>query len=257
MSNVVCPSGLSGSVRKLKILEANQLADETNRRKDEALDGVLRSCWLETNSPGPYALKDGAPVWDDVLLADRFVAILDLRVATYGSAYEFKLACEAPDCRQRFAWSLDLVTDLPRFEIPASSIDVFRDGNRFDGHLPGVKRPFVFRLQDGRGEKAAAKMLKVNKARKLTIALASRIVEIDGVHANDKLRFIDALDMDDVASAFEQMDAVDGGVQTKIEVQCEHCGQTQEVELPLGTGFWLPIRRSARSVTTSSPGAST
>ncbi len=257
MSNVVCPSGLSGQLRKLKAMEANLLADETNRRKEEALDSVLRACWLETHDPGPYALNDGVLSWDDVLVADRFVAVLDLRIATYGRDYDFRLACEASDCRQRFGWHIDLADDLPRFELPSASVRGFTTGNRFDGHFPGCDKAFVFQLQTGRGEREAAKRLKANKARRLTVSLASRIVEIDGVHTNDKLRFLDALDMDDVTSALEQMDAVDGGVETTIEVQCEHCGLTQEVELPLGKDFWLPIRKSPRSATTSLREAST
>lgn len=255
MPNVRCPSGLTGQVRKLKALEANALADESNRQKEEALDGVLRTCWLETYDPGPYTLKNGVLDWGSVLVADRYVAIVDLRIATYGTAYDLKLPCEGADCRQRFAWHIDLERDLPRIALPEESIRTFAKDNRFAGHFHGAGRDFVFKLQDGNGERAVAKTLKLNRGRRLTVAIASRILEIEGVDSNDKLRFVDALDMDDLAGALEQMDAVDGGIETKIEVQCEHCGLTQEVMLPLGKDFWFPIRKPPRSDTTSSPGA--
>lgn len=254
MSNVTCPSGLTGQVRKLRVLEANLLADDTNRQKEEALESALRSCWLETHDAGPYTLKNGQLDWGSVLVADRFAVLLDLRIATYGTSYDFKVACEAPDCRKRFEWHIDLVNDLPRVFLPAASLATFTAGNRFDGHFDGAKRAFTFRLQDGRGERAVVKLLKAHRGRKLTVSLASRITDIVGVDPGDRLRFLDTLDMDDVVSALEQMDAVDGGVDTKKELQCEHCGESQEVSLPLGRDFWLPIRARPQSDSTSSLG---
>lgn len=257
MSNVVCPSGLSGVVRKLKAMEANLLADAAAQQRDTALDDVLRACWVETHDPGPYALKSGLLAWDDVLLADRFAVILALRVATYGPNYDFRVACSDDACRKRFEWSIHLRDDLKVIDLPASSRATFAAGNRFEGHFAGADKRFVFKLQDGKGERAAAKLLRAHRGRQLTVALASRIVEIDGVHDNDKLRFLDALDMDDVSSALAQMDAADGGVETRIEVRCEHCRLVQEIELPLGKDFWLPVPKTARAGSTSSSRTST
>lgn len=240
-TEVTCPSGLTGRVRKLKVSEANLLADEANQRKDDAVDSVLRACWTETLAPGPYTLPEsGVLDWGKVLVADRFVAILHIRIATYGSAYDFQVQCAEASCRQRFGWSIDLVKDLPPIPIPEESLQVFADGNQFPGYLRGADKGFTFGLQTGLGERAAAKLLKANRARKLTAALASRITAVDGVENLDRVRFLTALDMDDAVEAIEQMDAVDGGVETELEVECTHCGGVQEVELPLGKTFWLP-----------------
>jgi hypothetical protein len=71
-----------------------------------------------------------------------------------------------------------------------------------------------------------------------------RITEIEGVHANDQLRFLEDLEMADTMAVLSQLDAVDGGVETDLEVQCEHCGEVQGVALPFGREFFMARKRA-------------
>lgn len=237
---ITCPSGLKGTIRKLKVAEANALADDAALRRGDSIDNVLKACWLETEDAGPYNPKDALPKinWDKALVADRFYTVVQLRVATYGSAYDFKVQCTNTACRKMFPWRIDLVKDLPVRIIPSESLQIFMGGNKFSTNLAG--KQITFRLQDGAGERAAARAINANKQRQVTISLNSRIIEIEGVESNDKMRWIENLDMDEVRELIARLDDADGGVETSIEVECDGCASIQETSLPLGKEFWLP-----------------
>ena len=83
-----------------------------------------------------------------------------------------------------------------------------------------------------------------------------RVVDISGVDSKDKRQFIEDLTLRDADFLVDEFDRVDCGVDTTIEVECPECRETQEVELPFDSAFFLPgkertARRKARS--TSSP----
>lgn len=245
-SSIVLPSGLAGEIRGLKVHEANLLANAAEQRRGSALDSVYSSVWLATTDAGPYALDAaGKLAWPKVLVCDRFVLMLKVRAKTYGPEYAFKVRCTAPACGERFEWELSL-DDLPLKPLPELAVEAFKNGNRLAATFPSTGRAFWYRLQDGDGEKKAEQLMKQNRARQLTAALASRIIEVEGVHANDKLKFLDDLDLDDAAEVLALLDETDGGVESSIDVVCPACGDTQEMQLPFGKEFWMPLRKKAR-----------
>ena len=69
---VVCPSGLTGMIRSMKTKEANLLADKNAMKTGTAFDTILSSCWVQTLDPGPYTLKNGAPMWRFLIQRRRF-----------------------------------------------------------------------------------------------------------------------------------------------------------------------------------------
>ena len=84
-----------------------------------------------------------------------------------------------------------------------------------------------------------------------TTTLIQRVVEVkqaDGTILTDgndlaawakRFEFASALDL------IAEMDAVDGGVETDIEIECPHCGNIMDVEIPFDGGtFWVPRNRS-------------
>lgn len=245
---ITLPSGLAGRIRGLKVQEANLLANQAEQRRGSPLDGVYAAVWEATTNLGPYASvadavdpKTGLVLWNKVLVADRFSLTLAVRIATYGAEYSFPVRCVDSNCREKFTWELSL-QDLPRKDIPASALEAFKNGNRMSATFPGSSQEFWFKLMDGEGEKAAEKLMKQNRARQLTAALASRIVEITGVHPNDKLGWLDQLDLGAANEVLGILDQNDGGVESTIEVECPQCGDVQEMNLPFGKEFWVPSR---------------
>ena len=244
---VICPSGLKGEVRKLKVKEANMLADAAGIRRGTTIDEILRSVWLGCTDPGPYQPRpDGGLDWSKVLICDRFFTVVQVRIATYGPDYAFPVQCTAQTCREKFEWELDL-NELDFKKVPDASIAKFAAGNRFETIIPSTGRRVTFKLQTGEDEAKAAKLARGRREEIMTMALAARIVEVDGVHNNDKLRFLDNLDMDDSVALIDQMDAADGGLETSVEVECPACGNVMEVAVPFGRDFWLPSKRRPHS----------
>jgi hypothetical protein len=244
---IVLPSGLAGDIRKLKGTEANILADQKRAKKGETFDAIMAGCWLRTEDPGPYKIAEGGSVpWGKVLVCDRFVALMAIRIATYGPVYSFKAHCDKKEggCDHRFEWEVNLETQLPIFDLPEESRAAIKEGrNRFETEVDGKR--VVFKLITGEDEWKGGRKLAENKNQLITTALGNRVVEVDGVNRAHIDRWITNLDLDvqlEMLAAFEK---VDGGVETSLEIECPECDRPFEVSPPFaGADFWLPRRQS-------------
>ncbi len=251
---IECPSGLQLRIRGLKGKEGKLLADKNAIRQGTALDHMLSACTEEVMDPGPYSFTDNVD-WNTVLLGDRFFALLQIRLATFGPKYTFRMQCRETGCRESFDWEVDL-NDLEVQKLSEEDQDVIRAGGIFTTHLAdgtGVK----FRLATGADEKRAARNKTTEKA--LVDLLEMRITAIEGVGeytADDiekgrkvkSLRtYLDDLDWSDLIGLLNALDAHDCGVKTEIEVECPACRGVQEVQLPFDRGFFRPTETNGRS----------
>ena len=262
---IVLPSGLAGEVRKLQGSEADVLADEKGAKKGETFDKILSACWLETSDPGPYGIAEGVkPAWHKVLVCDRFVALLGIRIATHGSDYTFKTHCQKKEggCDHRFEWGIDLEKQLPIFDLPAESRDAIKAGtNRFETVRDGKR--VTFKLLTGEDEWKGGKKLAENKNQLMTVALGNRILEIEGVHRSGIDGWLKRLGLDEQLELLADFEKVDGGVETSLEIECPECERPFEVSPPfVGADFWLPRKqsrtksrdgRTSRTLTSGSP----
>lgn len=246
---IVCPSGLSGTVRKLKGSEANVLSDRKAAKKGETYDKILRACWEETTDPGVYQDLPTNPNWAKILVCDRFYALVCIRIATYGPEYIFPTQCPSDKCGETGEWQINLATDLPILDLPEESREAIREGrNRFETRIGGST--IAFKLMTGADEKKAGKRASQNKSELMTTSLASRILEIDGMTRSHEIdKWLKDADLDlqwDLLRSFEE---VDGGVEQSIEIECQECFKKYLVTLPFeGEGFWIPSTRKSRSL---------
>lgn len=251
---IVCPSGLAGSVRGFKVKEANLLADRGAMKSGTAFDQILDACWLSTSDLGPYAVEDGKKLrWEDALVCDRLFAMIQVRCQAYGPDYAFDVQCQSASCGEKIRWILDLEKDLPVKPLPESSRAAFRAGNRFTTTMVDSEdnaREVTFQLLTGKGEREAARILKKSPSRLVVAALGARIVSIEGVDANEKSLFLGNQEIRVLGDMMTAFDEVDGGIETTIEVECQQCGNRQDVELPLGGEFYLPKARSLSTTST-------
>lgn len=251
--DIVCPSGLRGTVRKLRGSEANILSDRSIAKKGNTFELILSACWTETDDPGPYEGR-GVSVgtskidWSRILTCDRFYALACIRIATYGSKFTFPTQCTSHNCRESFEWEIDLATDLPVVDLPDESRLAIRDGrNRFEVEVGG--HSVAFKLQDGAGERRAGKRASANKDQLMTIALASRILEVDGLTRNHEItKWLKNADLDLQGELLKAFEESDGGIEQSIEIQCPECFSEFEVTLPFeGEAFWMPSTRKSKS----------
>ena len=242
---IICPSGLAGTIRGLKGKEGTLLADRVAAKSGVTFEKILAACWLSTEDPGPYAIDDKMPLdWSKVLVADRFYTLLKIRALTFGDAYAFSVQCASASCRERFEWELKL-SELPVRSLTKEALAAFRAGNRHETRLPHDGRKVWFRLLTGADEQRAAKSLKASQGGLLQTALLARIVEIEGVPEVERRRFLDEMELADQVALLDRFDEADGGVETRIEVECPACLSVQEIDLPFERGFFLPRAKAA------------
>lgn len=237
-ATIVCPSGLSGEIRGLKGKEAKLLSDRAAARAGSTFDKVLAGCWLETSDAGIYSFADGQPDWSKVLVGDRFYALLQIRALTFGAAYGFGVQCSAQSCRERFEWEIDLGA-LPVKRLPDLSKEALRAGNRFETTLAEGRKVW-FKLLMGADEVRASKGIRTSTDGALLAAVNLRILEIEGVADKARRAFLEDLELGELAALLDRFDDADGGVETTIEVECPHCFDVQEIDLPFGRDFFLP-----------------
>lgn len=261
---VHAPSGLKGTVRGLRGEELNLFANQQEARRRNIGKQILDACWLSTEEMGPAYTADAADAIDfgSILTCDRFYAMMQIRIATHGSEFEFPVQCTAGACRQRFNWALDLSKDLTIFDLPPESIAEFKTANRFDTKLDD--ETVYFRLLVGEYEEEAQKAARMSPNALATTALTQRVMGVrtaDGVmldDGNDIAAWAKRLDVSKTLKLISSMDEVDGGVETEIEIDCPHCGHIMDVDIPFDSGaFWVPTKKkrsSGRKARQSRPG---
>jgi hypothetical protein len=249
---VICPSGLTGEVRKLKGREANALADRRMARKGRTYDKILNGCWQSTDNPGPY--KDlpssGKLPWGKILVCDRFYTLAAIRIATYGSDYIFPTRCGdvgIGGCGNQFEWEVDIAKDLDVFDLPEESKAKIAAGdNRFEVTLEGVR--YAFKLLTGEDERRTGQRLQNRRETLVTSALEARLLEVEGVeHKHEFGPYLEELDLDVQLELLDKFEEVDGGIDTDFEVECPQCEKVYKAPVPFeGEAFWLPRSQTRR-----------
>ncbi len=252
MSDIICPSGLSGRIRGLKVREERILTDRKLAKSGTQVDQLLAACWEETLESGPYDFDGKVIDWGKVLQGDRFYALLAIRSLTYGPDYAFSVSCGEPGCRARIEWELNL-GDLPVKRLSDESRAAVVAGNRFETKLPLSGTRVWYHLLTGADERRLPAIRRNAGDHVLSATLAYRILQIEGVDAKDKHRFIEDLSMADVTFLLGEFDRVDCGVETGIDIECPECFATQRIELPFDRGFFLPETRKTKPQVSCQP----
>lgn len=241
---VTLPSGARGRVRGLKGREINIFANQSAAKRSKTSLQILENTFIETIDPGPlYAASNDRLVdWKIAPQCDRFTALFYVRIATYGPHYDIKHKCSNRDCLKRYEWRLDLSTTSVK-PLPESSIEKFLAGNRFDGVLvdnEGNDRKFKFQLLTPKLEDKMDKVQSMAPRERATVSLAQRIISIEGLEEGKTpiKRFLEDLDAIPFEDLLEDMDSVDGGIDTDVELECPYCGLEEVLDLPLGDEFW-------------------
>ena len=250
---ITCPSGLRGTVRGLTGKELDLFANRQEIQRRRVARKILDNCWVETEHvpdlyEGTAQTESGKLKMDEVLMCDRFYALLQVRCATHGSKYDFKVQCTEGPCRKRFEWTLDLNKDLDVYELPDETVEAIKNDTPLEGEVNGVN--FKYRLLRGKHEETNVKALDLSPDRQATTSLSLRLTEVetpDGeilTKSKDIKKFAETLDYGTTLDIVAVMDRADGGIETEIQVQCPNCGNIMDLELPLGADLWAPKRRS-------------
>lgn len=264
---IITPSGLEGSIRHLSIADGRHLTSLRASKSNKIPDYILNACWVETTDGGMYNF-DGKPNFGRVVAGDRDYALMQIRIATFGSEYTFKIQCK---CKERFEWNIDLAL-LPIKKLSKKDRETFSAGNRFEEVLPGTNRKIWFMLATGNDliNAAAQRKQQKHKDRNRRVKAAAmgddeenlilesivmRTLDIEGVSLGEqnpikKKKLIRAffespdLSLGIAPRILDLFDSHDCGVETTIEVECPHCERKQDVNVPFDEDFFFPRKQS-------------
>lgn len=257
IKTVTAPSGLQLEIRNLKAREMSILAatktppHRSNKAKrvkqPHPLDPIYEGCTLNIIDPGPYTLNaTGKLVWSEVLSGDRFYLLLQIRDCTWGS-YEFKVRCVNEDCprhKKPFIWDLDL-NGLEVKDVPEATLEKVRQRDlTFETVLAG--RRVKYKILTGEDEANQPTLGDhVPEEKKLLAQVAGRVFWVEGIESDAaRIEWVGDLDLPDIYSIQRELEAVDGGVETRTIVECSDCGEEFTTDVPFAdTAFLSPTRK--------------
>lgn len=267
-----CPSGLHVTVRGLKGQELDTFANEQHAKKANIALEVASACTRKVLDAGPYTLQpDGSLPWGSLLVGDLTYLNLMVRQASFEGTrdekFTFRVRCPDKSCdhsESPIQWELDLQNDLPVQRWTDADRAKYQEGGGtyfIKVNLLGYSDdPDFHKIEDGpyliehklmcAKDQKRTRAKNIDPAHQATQALMRRIVKIqregseEPIDRNDILPWLGELDLVDIDTIVEAMDANDCGVDTTIPVECPQCGEEWEVELPFDR-FWK--RRKARS----------
>jgi hypothetical protein len=259
----ICPSGLKLVVRGLKASEMDLFANKQEVASKMISNRILSACTVAVEDYGPLydGLKfDEEGFWDKVLVCDRFSTLLATRIATHGSDYSFRVKCSDDKCDKHFEWGLDLNV-LPQYQLPEASITNALEDAPFRAQLANGDQ-FFFRLIRGKDERELANHIEKNFRARVTTGLARRISRVisNGKEFTDYYliaEWVRSLSVPESMELVSEMDAVDGGYETQLEIYCPFCSNEMHVNIPFDEGFWIktpPSSSKNKRVIRQSPG---
>ncbi len=159
------------------------------------------------------------------------------RIFTRGKDYDFEVVCPNIMCKEKFEYNVDL-SSLPIVDLPLESAELYAAGNRFSTKLNNGDTVF-WSLPNGRMQRRMDQYMK-QYGQGLATIYGSRLRGIEG-REKENINFIQYmgdLDIDDFDLLTLSMEDADCGVDTSVEVECEECGTTQELEIGFGKDFF-------------------
>ena len=218
------PSGLEAELREMTGAEESLLTNRRLMKDGEAVNQVLRNCLVRLGDKTEIAPKDVL----DLLSGDRLFLLVRLRQISFGDAVDLSLTCPAKDCGE----TTEVRVALDDLEVTSYGVE-----REFIFELPRTKKPVLFTLLDGHMEKRLASLKDPN----LHSAMLMRVKEIDGKAPNkNSLAELPAFDLNALR---EEMQRVDGGIDTSIHTVCSSCGARIVTRLEAEPPFLFPNLR--------------
>lgn len=245
---VTCPSGLRVRLRAIKLGDNKILSDRVAGKKGLTFLNLLRACTLEVIDPGPYTVRGGSFAWAEALVDDITVAIMALRVLTYGTSFDYVQTCST--CGIKSGVGVD-VSGIVIYDTPAEAIDLVRAGS-FVATKQVNGRAVSFRLLRSADNIQIQRIMEAERARTRDLVstdmvpvLAYRIASIEGVPDAEKRAWLEDQPIGLSSDLIEAFNSVEGGADLSMTCACEHCGDDVTLQLPL-VQMILPQTKTAR-----------
>lgn len=223
-------------VREMTGAEEDILSDRRKVKNGSAINQLLASCCkLLADQDGNAKLDITEEMARAMTQGDRMAALLWVRKVSYGDKYVFTLKCSNDSCSKKNTFELLLSTlDLVKMKEPLKRV--------YDVSLPSSKDTVTFKISTGVEEQKMERMREQNSGKEATINLAARLVSVNGKTVNP-IEYLVALTVTDRDAYRKAVEAVEGGIKTRIEgpdFECRSCGQDLSTDLPIQESFFSP-----------------
>lgn len=218
-------------IRAMTTREEDILTSRALIKKGTVITELIKSC-----------LIDKTVDVNDMIAGDRNALMVGIRITGYGSEYDAEAEC--PQCNHREKHAFDLsAMPLKRLEI-----EPVRQGeNVFQFSLPVSKKVVEFKFLTGRDEEeitvTAERMKKMGGVSDniVTSRLKYSIVSVDGKTDKALLAaFVGKMPARDSLVLRKYIDKHEPGIDMTQSITCSNCGAEEEVQVPLGVGFFWP-----------------
>jgi hypothetical protein len=220
-------------IRAMTAREEDILTSQALIRKGTVISTLLQS----------VVLNEGIDV-NDLLMGDRNALMIATRITGYGSDYSVNVKCMSCNTKQDYTFNLG---DLP---IKRLNIDPVSHGqNLFEFELPVTKKKVLFKFLTGTEEETLSELSKRRKAlfpdievtSLVTSRLESMIVSIDKISDRGKISaFVRDMPAYDSRVLRGYITNNEPGIEMKSVMCCRECGQTSEIQIPIGLSFFWP-----------------
>lgn len=222
-------------IKAMTTREEDILTSRALIKKGTVISELIRSCVLE---PGVDI--------DALIAGDRNALMIGIRCTGYGALYKPTMEC--PACRAQSEQNFDL-SQLPIKELGAQP--VVAGVNEFEFKLPKLGATVTFKFMTGKDEEELLVMQErkkkiVNSQVDTLISdqLKASILSVNNVRDKSKLSFfVDNMPGQDSLALREYMRKIQPGIDMSAVFECDKCGHTEEVEIPIGIEFFWPSSR--------------
>lgn len=236
-------------IRAWTVEEEKIMNTQRYLRTNKAIDMVFDRC---------CQFPDGFKA-DDLLIGDRAYLLFAFRGVSYGNNYTFSLECTNEDCKMTSPHDYDLniisnqVTWADKekaksepimVRLPDASEKVDQDfyvGFRFQRHkdIKSMDLRKKSRNYGTRGKDSGPDDTIVQE-------LLQTVVQVDGIEDPGTIAgVINSLSVKDISYLRAKITDLTPGVVPQASVECPHCGNNMEVDLPITESFfrYTPKRR--------------
>jgi hypothetical protein len=221
-------------IRAMTSREEDILSSRAFLKKGTVITELIKSC-LVNKGIDPVELLNG----------DRNALMVAIRITGYGAEYPADVTCNKGDCDHTATQTFNL-GQLPIRQLQINPVAAGM--NLFEFLLPVTKKTVRFKFLTGRDEEqimqtsAAQKKLNlVVTDQVVTTNLLYTIQSVDGIDDRAKIAgFVKVMPARDSLALRNYIRDNEPGIIMKQTVTCPACEESDEVNMPISTGFLWP-----------------
>lgn len=249
---ITFPSRMQVEMKGRSVSQMRATMKSAGRSIADALTEALRDSTVRLvdtgdNPPDHVQGSNGGVDWLGACIEDRIYGLKSLRILSYPEGHKAAVQIACQRCPERFGWNVDL-RDYPEGDLLITHLDdeaaeKYRAGEPFEIDVAG--KHIKYRMLNGKDEKSIEKLGRRDPDMDtIEVQTAMQIIEIDGVHPNDKRAWLRKLGEEaiDLQVAMAEAAFI---CDTTVEVYCPHCQTRFEIMVPFGQAdFWIPLEKA-------------